>query len=130
MRPWISLLLLGAGLTAAGATPAAANNMTPRSSEIARNGHIHTPFLRHHFLHRNPEFGPFAFGAPLILPGGYFAGDVASGTPPVIMLSEVPATTASALPPPRPAAEQRPSVETTAEGVVVVRGPGSHHIGY
>jgi hypothetical protein len=103
--------------------------MTPRSPEVARNGHVRAPFPRHHFFHPNPGFGPFAFGAPLILPGGYFAGGVASGTP-VIMLSEAPATTAPAPAPPRPAAEQRPSVETTAEGVVVVRGPGSHHIGY
>jgi hypothetical protein len=35
------------------------------------------------------------------------------------------------LPPPRPAgyaADTRPSVETTAQGVTIIRGPGSHHL--
>jgi hypothetical protein len=127
MRPWISLMLLAAGVMATGAMPAAADNMTMQSRETVRSGHLQTPFLKHRFLRPNPVFGPFAFGAPLILPGGYFAGGVDSGTP-VIMLSEAPAIAAP--PPPPPAVEQRPSVETTAEGVVVVRGPGSHHIGY
>ena len=123
MRPWISLLLLGAGLTAAAAATAAADTMTPRSPVIVHNGRSHAPIHRHHFL---PGFGPF-FGAPLVLPGGYFGSDIALGMPPVMMLSETPAMAA---PRQLPAAEQRPSVETTAEGVVVVRGPGSHHIGY
>lgn len=125
MRPWISLLLLGAALPATIVAPAAANAMTPRSPVIVHNGHVHVPFHRHHFLQAHPGFGPFTFGAPLILPGGYFADGGASGTPPVIMLSEAPAVAA-----PPPAVEQRPSVETTAEGVVVVRGPGSRHLGY
>ena len=128
MRPWISLMLLGAGLTAAIAAPAAANTMTPRSPVIVHNGHVHAPFDRHHFLHTHPGFGPFVFGAPPVFPDGYFGTGVASGMPPVIMLSEAPAMAA---PPPSPTAvEQRPSVETTAEGVVVVRGPGSRHLGY
>jgi hypothetical protein len=127
MRRLISLTLLAAGLMTTGAMPAAADNMTMRSREIVRDGRAQTPFLNRRFLRPNPVFGPFAFGAPLILPGGYFAGGVPSGAPPVIMLSEAPAMAA---PPPPPAVEQRPSVETTAEGVVVVRGPGSRHLGY
>lgn len=127
MRNLISLLL-GAGLIAAGVAPAVADNMTPRSHEIVRNGQFHRPFLRHRFLHPNPVF-PFVLGAPFAFPGGYFDGGVASGASPVIMLGGAPAVAASP-PPPLAAAEQRPSVETTAEGVVVVRGPGSHHIGY
>lgn len=126
MRPWISLLLLGAGLTAASAAPATANTTTPQSpGVVSPNSHIRAPFHRNHFFRRHPGFGPFAFGAPLVFPGGYYGSDIGPGTPPVIMLSEPPAP-----PPQLPAVEQRPSVETTAEGVVIVRGPGSHHIGY
>ena len=133
MRPWISLLL-GSGLAAVIAAPAAAaSTMTPRSPVVVvHNGHVHAPFLhapfhRHLFLHTHRGFGPFAFGAPLALPDEYYGSDIASGAPPIIMLSGMPAMAA---PPQLPAVEQRPSVETTAEGVVIVRGPGSHHIGY
>jgi hypothetical protein len=128
MRPWISLLLLGAGLTAAIAAPAsAANTMTPRFPVVVvHNGRVHAPFHRH--LRSRPGFSPFAFGAPLVVPDQYFGSGAASGTPPVIMLGEAPAVAAPM--PPVPVVEQRPSVETTAEGVVIVRGPGSHHLGY
>lgn len=126
MRPWISLLV-GTALTVA--APAAANTMTQQSPvPVARNGHVHLPFHRHHFFHSHPDVSPFAFGAPLVFPGGYYGSDIGPGTPPVIMLSEPPAMAAP--PPQLPAVEQRPSVETTAEGVVIVRGPGSHHLAY
>jgi hypothetical protein len=129
MRPWISLLLLGAGLTAAIAAPATAGMMTPRSPvPVAHNGHVHAPFHRHRFFHRHPGFGPLVFGAPLVFPGGYYGSDIGPGTPPVVVLSEAPTTAAP--PPQLPELDQRPSIETTAEGVVIVRGPGSHHIGY
>jgi hypothetical protein len=129
MRPWISLLLLGAGLTAAIAAPATAGMTAPQSPvQVAHNGHIHAPFHRHRFFHSHPSFGPFVFGAPLVFPGGYYGSDIGPGTPPVVVLSEPP--TAAAPPPPLPELDQRPSVETTAEGVVIVRGPGSHHLGY
>ena len=129
MRPWISLLLLGAGLTAAIAAPAAANTMTPGSPVvIVHNGHVHAPFHRHHFVHSHLGLGPFVFGTPLAFPDAYYGSGVAAGTPPIIMMSEAPAMTAP--PPQLPVVEQRPTVETTAEGMVIVRGPGSHHIGY
>lgn len=128
MRPWISLLLFGAGLTGVIAAPAAANTMTPTSPVVVvHNGHVHALFHRRHFLRAHPGFGPFALGTPLVFPDESYGGGAGSGMPPVIMLSEPSAVAAS---PPVPAAEQRPSVETTAEGVVVVRGPGSHHLGY
>jgi hypothetical protein len=129
MRPWISRLLVGAALTAVIAAPATAGMMTPRSpAPVAHNGHVHAPFHRHRFFHRHPGFAPFVFGAPLVFPDGYFGSDVAAGTPPVVVLREAPPMAAP--PPPMPELDQRPSVETTAEGVVIVRGPGSHHIGY
>ena len=128
MRPRISLLL-GVGLMAAVAVPATANTTTSRSPVVViPHNHIHALSHRDHFFHHHPGFGPFALGAPLTFPGGYYGNDIGPGTPPVIMRSDTPAIAAA--PPQLPAVEQRPSVETTAEGVVIVRGPGSHHIGY
>jgi hypothetical protein len=129
MRPWICILVFGAGLMAASAPPAAANNMTPRSPAVALNSPVETPFLRHGFFRHHRLLGPFAFGGPLLFPGGFFGGDVmpgfASGMPPALMLSGEPALAA----PRRSTDGARPSVETTAEGVVIVRGPGSRHLG-
>jgi hypothetical protein len=130
MRPWFCMLALGAGLTAVSALPAVANNMASRSPRVAVNGPVRTPFLRHHLFRHQFLFGPFAFGSPFVLPGEVFDGDVmpglASGAPMVVMLSGPPA----APPLPRRAAlEERVSVETTVDGVVIVRGPGSHHLG-
>jgi hypothetical protein len=131
MRPWICMLVLGAGLTAAGTLPAAANNMTSRSPNVAANGHARTPFLRHGFFRHHPLLGPFAFGGPVVFPGGFFDGDVipgfTSGTPPLLLLSGPPAAPEL---PRRSAVEERASVETTPDGVVVVRGPGSRHLGH
>jgi len=125
MRPWISLLL-GAGLVAAIAGPTTAGTMTPRSPVlVAHDGHVQAPFDGHRRFHRHPGFGPLVFGAPLVFPGGYYGSDIGPGTPPVIILSEAPVTAPS---PQLPAVEQRPRVETTTEGVVIVRGPGSRHI--
>jgi hypothetical protein len=126
MRPWIYVLLLGAGLIAASAEPAAANNMTARSPDMALSRHVQAPFLRHrHLPQHGSVLGPFVLGAPFIWPGGYFDGSLASAvSPPVIVLSTPPA---AAAPQPSPV-EQRASVETTAEGVVIVRGPGSRHL--
>jgi hypothetical protein len=130
MRPWICMLVLGAGLTAVSALPAAANTTASRSPRVAVNGPVRAPFLRHHLFRHQSLFGPFAFGSPFVLPGGVFDGDVmpslASGAPTVVMLSGSPA----APPLPRRAAiVERTSVETTVDGVVIVRGPGSHHLG-
>jgi len=128
MRPWICMLVLGTGLTAASALPAAANNMSSRSPNVAANGHVQMPFLRHGFFRHRPSLGPFAFGGPVVFPDGFFDGDVtpAAGTP-MVMLSGGPAAPQL---PRRSAVEERASVETTVEGVVVVRGPGSRHVGH
>jgi hypothetical protein len=120
MRPWICMLGIAA-LSAASALPAAADNMTPRSPNVALNGTVQAPFPRHGFVRHQSTLGPFVLGSPFILPGGSFDGDavpgVASGTP-------------MAVPPRlrRSAVEERASVETTQEGIVIVRGPGSHHL--
>lgn len=124
MRPWISLLL-GAGLLAAIAAPSTAGTMTPRSPVLVAGGHVEAPFHRQRFFHRHAGFGQLVFAAPLVFPGGYYGSDIGPGMPPVIMLSEAPV---AAPPPPLAAVDQRPSVETTADGMVIVRGPGSRHI--
>ncbi len=118
MRPWICLLVLSAGLTAASALPAAANNMTARSPNVALNGDVQTSFLRQGFFRHRPFLGPFAFDAPVVFPGGFFVGDV------------MPGVAAGTPLPRRTAVEERPSVETTLEGVVIVRGPGSRHVAH
>lgn len=120
MRPWtwLCLLALGAGLTAAGGAPAAAGNLVARSPHPA---HFHMPVPRHHVLHHDFGFGPFAFGGPILAPGDYLNGTM----PPIIVLSNAPAQPTLVQ---RPIADERPSVETTPEGVVIVRGPGSRHL--
>lgn len=126
MRPSICLLVLGAGLTAASVLPAAANTMTSRSPNVAVNGHVPSPSLQHGVFRRLPLLGPFAFGGPVVFPGGFFDGDftpVAAGTP-VVMLSGPPA------PPPPPRHSAGPSIETAVAGMVIVRGPGSRHLGH
>jgi len=128
MRLWISLLLLGVGLTVGFAGPVAANTMTPRSPVVVvQNGHAHGPFHRHHFR-GHPGLGPFVFGTPLVSPDAYYGSGIASSALPFILPGGPPVMAAPVAQ--WPAVEQRPSVETTAEGVVIVRGPGSHHIGY
>jgi hypothetical protein len=129
MRPWTSLLLLGVGLTVGFAGPAAANTMTPRSPVVVvHNGHVHALLRHHRFFRGRPGLGPFVFGTPLVSPDAYYGSGIASSALPFIMPGGAPVMAAPVAQ--LPAVEQRPSVETTAEGVVIVRGPGSHHIGY
>lgn len=132
MRPWICMLVLAAGLTAASALPAVANNMISQSPNVSVNRHVQTPFLRHGFFRHHPLLSPFAFGGPFVFPGGFFDSDViprvASGTPPLVVLNGAPPVPQPL--PRRSVVEERPSVETTVEGVVIVRGPGSRHLGY
>ena len=126
MRPW-TCMLLGAALTAASALPAAADHISPRSSHLAVKGHFRTSFPRHAFFRHRPLPGPLALGGPAGIPGDYFDGGHAPGMPLVILPSSEPA---AAQLPQRSAVEERPSVEATGEGVVIVRGPGSRHLGY
>jgi hypothetical protein len=119
MRIWSWLLLaLGAALTVVAAPAATAGNLVTRSQTTSLAGQGHTRFERHRIFHDGFAFDPFAFSGSVIVPGQYLYGMM----PPVIVLGSVDSQAA----PPRPALEQ-PSVETTPEGVVIVRGPGSHH---
>ncbi len=126
MRPWICTLL-GAVLTAASALPAAADHMPRRSSHLVVKGHFRTSFPRHGFFRNHPLLGPLALGGAAFIPGDYSDGGFAPGMPLVILPSTAPAP---AQLPARSAVEERPSVETTEDGVVIVRGPGSRHLGY
>lgn len=124
MRPWIFVLVIGAGLPVAGVLPAAANNVTSRSPAMAVTGHPQAAPLQPGFRRHSP-MGPFGFGGPVVVPDAFFDGDsqprIIAGLPPVVM--------APAAAPRHSAVEERPSVETTVEGIVIVRGPGSRHVG-
>jgi len=124
MRRWIFLLVTGAGLPVAAALPAAANNMTSRSPDVAVTGHPQAVPMQPGFR-RHSTPGPFGFGGPVVFPDTYVDGEsrpsVIAGLPPIPM--------AAALAPRHSAVEERPSVETTVEGIVIVRGPGSRHVG-
>jgi len=86
MRLWISLLLLGVGLTVGFAGPVAANTTTPRSPVVVvQNGHAHGPFHRHHFR-GHPGLGPFVFGTPLVSPDAYYGSGIASSALPFMTL--------------------------------------------
>jgi hypothetical protein len=125
MRRWIYTLMLGAGLMAASIPPAAANGMVSRAPHVALNGQARSPLLRHSHFRHHRAFGPFAFGSPLFFPNDFFDAEGASGAGAsrLVMLNDAPGARLR-----RPAVE-RASVETTEQGVVIVRGPGSHHIG-
>jgi hypothetical protein len=114
--------MLGAGLMAASIPPAAANGMVSRAPHVALNGQARSPFLHGHFRHHR-AFGPFAFGSPLFFPNDFFDGESVSGAPRLVMLNDAPGARLRRL------AVERASVESTEQGVVIVRGPGSHHIG-
>ena len=61
--------------------------------------------------------------------GGYFGGtgyDLGGFVDPPAGPAREPTVIAMA-PPPRPLGDDRATVETTASGVTIIRGPGSHH---
>ena len=64
--------------------------------------------------------------APGLL-GGFLGGWDSFGQPPVIVEPTIIAPSAAPSRPSHPAFDERPTVETTASGVQIVRGPGSRH---
>ena len=70
------------------------------------------------------RFGFDAF-APFLSDGFWAPGDVASAPPPPAVIAVNPPP-----PPRRSEVEERPTVEITASGVQIVRGPGSRHTGW
>ena len=68
----------------------------------------------------NPSFGLF---------GGGFLGVSADciGNPGFVVVA-APTSAPVRMAMSRPVTEERPTVETTASGVTIIRGPGSHHL--
>jgi hypothetical protein len=90
-----------------------------------------------HHLHGRHQVRPFFFGQARGrrdgLPGFGYWGDIPDywdwgGLPPTY--DPAPAAGLVGFPPPRPpvAQDERASVETTPQGVTIIRGPGSRHI--
>lgn len=78
------------------------------------------------FGHRGVGWGSSGFGFGALLGGVPYGVDVAgqgSGQAPNVVVVTVPAPT-----PPARLADERPSIETTPQGVTIIRGPGSMHI--
>ena len=138
---WPFLLLLGPGLCALAVVPAAANNMSTHGQVIATQpptARIQVPPrvpFRHHrnFARSFDPFFPFGFFQPVrVFPGGVLDGiagadalaPAGNGAPMMIVTSDPPIPRRAT----RSAVDERPSVETTPEGVVIVRGPGSRHL--
>ena len=79
-------------------------------------------------IHRNSAFvgrrhtalGVLPFGVYDALPPGGYDVPPAGGAPSSTVVVAPP-------PPPRSEADERPTVEITASGVQIVRGPGTHH---
>lgn len=118
--------------------PLAALLTLPALPAAAESGHGHggSRAAFHHNLHPHRPF-PFRDGRRLFAgspwgwgwgwgwPGAWDWGDqaLAAGMP-------APPPVGYAWPPPAPQrlADERPSVETTLEGVVIIRGPGTRHV--
>jgi hypothetical protein len=79
---------------------------TPFGGGFARNG----------FLHRGFSGGAIYYGGTAYDYGGFPTGDGNAVPPQVIAMA----------PPPPPSGNDRATVETTASGVTIIRGPGSH----
>jgi len=101
--------------------------------EVFRGGHH--AFHRHHPFHfhamRHPFVGPGDWGLGWGWGGGGGDGGWGWGEPAAAGLAEpAPSPGLGMLPPPPPmrTADERPSVESTPQGVTIVRGPGSHHL--
>lgn len=137
MRRWLFLLLLGPGLCTVTAPPAAANNMSTHGQVIATAppmAHTQVPPGHHrNFARSFDPFSPFGFVQPVsVFPGGVLDGiagadalaPAGNGAPMMIVTSDPPIPRRAT----RSAVDERPSVETTPEGVVIVRGPGSRHL--
>ncbi|HZS82104.1 MAG TPA: hypothetical protein VFA50_04490 [Stellaceae bacterium] len=88
-------------------------------------------FFPHRHLHRFRRFGFNTF-APFDGTFGFVGlplteGSVAAPAPGIVIIGAPSSSPAPSMPRPT-AEEERPTVETTASGVTIIRGPGSHHL--
>jgi hypothetical protein len=135
----IGILLLGAAGLVAAVDPASADHRMGRRDVLpsfaVSNGlaslELHPTVVRPGRLgersseRRRRDLGVLIDDWPGLFDGsgyGYGSGYGISAPPVVVIDREPPPA------PPRPAAEARPSVETTPSGVQIVRGPGSRHV--
>jgi len=118
------------------ALPAAANSFHGHGSAGMANHHFffhHQHFPFHGFHRQNPFWAwngrgwnggwGWGWGGPADWGWGW---DWNNGAP-----GAMTAAQPYAFPPPPPqrlAQDERPTVETTATGVTIIRGPGSHHV--
>jgi hypothetical protein len=131
--------LLVACLLALVASPAAADRVRHRDADDGLRMHRHhsffsrfsqvSPFSPFFRLRHGGPFSPFATTFPIGFDdgfgfGGFDAGAGFGGAPGIVMLNAPPVAAAA---PARPMIDDRPSVERTAQGVTIIRGPGSHH---
>lgn len=151
-----SLLFVLAGLLAFLAQPAMANQMMVRGSVSHHHHvffrHNHVFFHHHNRIFFASAINPFAFSPTFTLaspfiaqplpfstwPGGWGSGAFGGGWAPValgdvggfpaasaeprVIVVAMPAASAT----PRRPEDERPTVEQTASGVTIIRGPGAH----
>jgi len=148
-----SLPFLLAGLVALVAQPAMANQMVVRGS-VPHHHHAFFHHRNNHIQFLSPTTAPFFFpptstftlASPFIAqplpfstwPGGWGSGAFAGGfgygalgdvggfpaasAEPRVIVVAMPAASAT----PRRPEDERPTVEQTASGVTIIRGPGAH----
>lgn len=122
MRSLMLPALFGACLAAIATGPSEAAKMASHGQGPAATALLSSAATQQsvpRIPHSRAFFGfPFAFGSPVTtFAPGDFAG-LDGGTQPLVVTSAAPPV----------AVNTRPSVETTPEGVTIVRGTGSHHI--
>jgi hypothetical protein len=152
MRVW-HFALVAMILVPVGVTPAVASGMSSHTHHM----HSHV-FFRSHWINRlnnfdnlnnfgtfstfstfnsfdrfnrfdgNSSFG-LAGGQSFGLAGDGFFGVSTDGIAnPGYVVVAAPTSAPVRMAMSRPAIEERPTVETTASGVTIIRGPGSHHL--
>jgi hypothetical protein len=130
-----ALALAAPGATARGSDAASVGH-GPGHAHCHCHAHAHAHIVPHpfliprelvdaRFLHRFDRFDHRRNRGGFVPGWGPYGGNDLGDTPPQ---ETAEAGAPLPLPFPMPAAEPRVSVETTPEGVAVVRGPGSHHV--
>jgi hypothetical protein len=130
MRLWL-VVLVAVILAPFGIAPAVADGMSFHSHSI-RPGFVSRHHRHFNRFDRSHAFGIADngfFGSGLV--GNGFFGDAGFGLPAEGTTNPayiIVASSGAPMPMSRPVAEERPTVETTASGVAIIRGPGSHHL--
>jgi hypothetical protein len=136
IRAGLFVLLLGTAATVAAPGAWARSNSTMSGGQSMGNAHIVArPVFshRHHRIDARLHHRFAHIDGRRVLPGfagaggdydGYDATNLGAGSPPEAVEAGDPMPARAAI----VVREPRATVETTADGVSVVRGPGSHHL--